>query len=432
MSIEAVPPRASRRDGRRPKLYRRPGIRVVLGAFLGLAVLVLAACSSSGSTAASGSSSGSTSQASGSDASTTDSSFLQNAAIVKLAVSNPQQALKVLYAGQWGKPPATGPKAVTGKNVWMLSCGQIYVACAEQATAFQQAGKILGWHVTIFDTKASTTDEVTGINEAIADHASAIVMPGQDCGSVQAPLQHAISDHIYVINDLSSDCNEPSGSGTRLYSANILDSGYGTWIDFQEAWQSARLAYAIAKTPGPVNIIQLENVQKVSELYDNAGFQAAVAQCSRCHVVDKAVYTFTQVADNQLGQVVSSSLESNPTANVMSVDLDALMPLGVATALEQHSGKRPLVIGSEGLSPNWQYIRDGLQTASVAIDYVWQSWAAADVINRLLAGETAAQIPSEGLGYQAVDATHNLPPGNSLFVAPVNYKAVYTKVWTGQ
>jgi ribose transport system substrate-binding protein len=423
---------------------------MMLGAILGLAVLIITACSSAGGTNSSGggSSAGTAAPTSSStstpasasasasageaSAAATDSSFLQDAAIVKLAVSDPQQALKELYAGQWGKPPATGPRAVPGANVWMLSCGQIYVACSEQATAFQQAGKVLGWHVTIFDTQASTSDEVTGINEAIADHASAIVMPGQDCGSVEAPLQQAVKDHIFVINDLSSDCNEPSGTGTQLYSANILDSGYSTWIDFQEAWQSARLAYAIAKTPGPVNIIQVENVQKVSELYDNAGFDAAVAQCSRCHIVDNAVYTFTQVADNQLGQVVTSALESHPTANVVSLNLDAIMPLGVGTALEQYSGKRPLVIGSEGLSPNWQYIRSGLQTASMAIDYVWQSWAAADVINRLLAGETAAQIPAEGLGYEAVDATHNLPPGSQLFVAPVNYEAVYTKVWTGK
>lgn len=396
------------------------------GILLAVALIAGACGSTSGSKANAAAAPGTTTPKSA-----TSSAFLQDPAIIQLALSDPQKALSELYTGTWSPPPATGPKAVRGKNVWMLSCGQLYYACSEQATAFQQAGAVLGWNVHIFDTKASPAQEVTGIDEAIADHANAIVMPGQDCGAVQAPIQQAINDGIYVINDLSSDCNAPNGNGPRLYSADILDSGYKTWTAFQEAWQSARLAYAIAKIKGPINIIQLENNQKVSELYDNAGFDAAVALCSRCKIVDKAIYTFAQVAANQVGQVVTSALESHPNANVLSVDLDALMPLGVATALQQYSGKRPMVLGSEGLPPNWQYIRNGLQTMSMAVDYVWQSWAAADVINRLLAGETRATIPSEGLGFVAVDATHNLPAANQNLVPPINFQAAYTKVWTG-
>ena len=342
-------------------------------------------------------------------------------------------SLDALYKGVFSPPPSSGPPAQKGKNVWFLSCGQIFLACSMQSTAFQEAGKALGWNVTVFDTKADVTEEANGIRQAIAAHADAITALGQDCAPVQAAWLEAKKAGIKIVGDYSVDCNDPKiagGSGPQIYDAFTLATPYPTWTAFQTAWQAARAAYVIGKTGGKANVIQLLNEEKVSESYDNDGFSAALtAQCPGCKIVAKTVYTFAHV--DELQQVVSSALLQHPEANVLSVHLDAIFSLGVTQALQAAGRKDLIVMGSEGLPPNFDLIRQGVQTASMALPYPWLSWATADVINRLLSGAKGSEIPTEGLGFQAIDKDHNLPGSGVIFEGPVDYKAAYTKVWSG-
>src|SRR5579871_1682724 len=66
-----------------------------------------------------------------------------------------QKIVESGYKGNFDPPPSTGPAAVRGKKVWYISCGQAYAACSTAANGFVEAGKELGWEVTIQDGKAT-------------------------------------------------------------------------------------------------------------------------------------------------------------------------------------------------------------------------------------------------------------------------------------
>ena len=85
-----------------------------------------------------------------------------------------QQLLTQGYAGAFQPPPTTGPKAVGGKTVWFISCGQAYIACVESSDAFKAAGTALGWKVTIVDGKATPSVAArkfsqTGLARSVVD-----------------------------------------------------------------------------------------------------------------------------------------------------------------------------------------------------------------------------------------------------------------------
>src|SRR4051794_16287141 len=67
------------------------------------------------------------------------------------ASSNYDSQLKALYKGRILPPPKSGPKAVPDKNVWEISCGAAFEACANIDKAFKSATNALGWKTTVVD-----------------------------------------------------------------------------------------------------------------------------------------------------------------------------------------------------------------------------------------------------------------------------------------
>jgi ribose transport system substrate-binding protein len=56
---------------------------------------------------------------------------------------------------------------------------------------------------------------------------------------------------------------------------------------------------------------------------------------------------------------------------------------------------------------------------------VWNGYGIADTVNRALAGEEQV---AQGIGWQTIDADHNLPASGG-YVAPVDYKSAYRTLW---
>jgi hypothetical protein len=53
-----------------------------------------------------------------------------------------------------------------------------------------------------------------------------------------------------------------------------------------------------------------------------------------------------------------------------------------------------------------------------------------DELNRQFASPGSAPV-NEGLGFDIVDATHNLPSGDT-WSSPYNFEADYEKIWSGK
>ena len=94
----------------------------------------------------------------------------------------------------------------------------------------------------------------------------------------------------------------------------------------------------------------------------------------------------------------------------------------------QQSGRasKLYVMGGEGFQPELDLIRNHQGVSAVMISPSdWTGWAAVDTMNSLFRNEKPA---FSGLGWQLVDATHNLPASGP-WESPVDFKAIYEKAW---
>jgi ribose transport system substrate-binding protein len=398
----------------------RPGPgwgRFAVAAVALLSALTIAACgsSSSSSSSASATSSAGTSAASASGGATP--AFLTQAKAV----------LAKGYAGDYQPPPTSGPKAVKGKNVWYISCGQAYQACVVQGDGFKDAAASLGWKVSLQDGKADPTTAAAIIRQAIAAKVDGIVVAYFDCPGIKSSLLAAQAAKIPVVSLGSVDCNSPiyGGNGPALFAAAPKLMGSSDPASYYEKWAKARADYVIATTNGKANVLSIyENSQAIQQANGKA-FADEMATCTTC-TVKRVAFTFAQTP-NPFTQDIKSAILADPKATIIGNGIDALMLLGLQPAVQQ-SGRKLDIDGAELNPANIGLIKSGVQHSAAAVPYGWFAYAAADTLNRIFAGEKPTTFPNEGSGWQFVDKTHNLPTG-SVYNPSVDYRAAYEKIW---
>jgi ribose transport system substrate-binding protein len=346
------------------------------------------------------------------------------------AVADAKKKVDELYAGTWQDPPAEGPDAVKGKNAWFISCGQAFEPCADQVSAFKEAAKALGWKVTIVDGNASPTIAADAIDQAVSAGADAVGLAAFDCSAIKNALKKAKDAGVFVVNTYSADCDEEQPGEEPLFGATLQMAGYPKPVDFYRAWDAAKAEYLIAKTGGKAKVIDLVSINQFIHREGDKAFRKALAKCEQCEVVETVNFTFDDIGKGKYPQMIQSALLKHPDANALFVPYDALYGLGVVDALKQ-SGRKVVTLGGEGFAPNMDLIRNGTQTASLALSFEWSGYGAADVMNRLFADEKPEDLPNQGMGWQFVDKEHNLP-AEGAFKPDVDYAAAYEKVWSGQ
>lgn len=342
-----------------------------------------------------------------------------------------KKALDLGYKGDFEPPPTSGPAAVSGKTVWYLSCGQAYLACVMQADAFKDAGAQLGWDVVIQDGKADPSVAAGIIRQGIAAQVDGIALTTFDCPGIKSALLEARTAGVPVVNFGSMDCNDPAFGGTDepLFTATVKLRGSDNAAEYFREWAKARANYVIATTNGTADALWITEQSQALHQYQGKAFMEQMATCTTCSVTE-VPFTFAQVP-NPATQQWTTAIQSNPKATVVAEGIDALMGLGLQTAVQQ-SGRAGLVVGGgEGLPPNFDLIRQGVQTFSVAIPYTWVYWGLADTLNRVFAGQDPATFPNQGAGWQFVDKDHNLPAEGQSYEPPVDYQAAYKAIWSG-
>jgi ribose transport system substrate-binding protein len=379
------------------------------------------AASSAGSSAsATGSSAGSSTAGSGS--ATSGSSATGGADADFLAEG---------YAGAFTAPPKDGPAAVKDKDVWYISCGQSYAACAGAASSFEEAGQALGWNVTIADGKADPNTAATIIKQAVAAGADGVGLFTYDCPSIKSALLEAKSAGVPVVNYGSLDCDDEAfGSEEPLFAASVNEQGSTDQAQMWKQLGEARAKYTAAKLGEAGGLVlNINETSQRAHQWQQVGFTDTIAQvCPNCEVVD-VPFTFAQVPTRS-SEIFKAAILQHPDLAAITWDTDALMGLGLSTVLEQAALSPDIPkVGAEGNPPNMDLIRAGQQTSSSFIPYGWYQWAMADTFNRIFAGEDAASLPDQGGGYMFIDKDHNLPAEGEPVQLPIDYKAAYQAVW---
>jgi len=335
-------------------------------------------------------------------------------------------SLDELYAGTEGAPPASGPAAVTGANVWWISCGESIPACSGPAAAAAEAAEVLGWDFHIADGALNVGGgNATAIRTALAANPDALVLHGISCEAVRQPLLEAKDQGVPVLALEGLDCaDQPLFSAPMKYGEEFT-----TVEEYFQSWGYWDGSYIAAAYPEATIIEERGSEPLFVEVAK--GFDAVMKNCAHCTIVDTISFTSPdQVPNGPLSQRLRASLAANPTVNVVMMPVDSGIQTGGGAQDVAESGIDGLtIVGGTGGNPQmWEYLRDGIATMITAHDVDWFSWAAVDNVNRVLAGEET--VP-QGLGIRAITLEANLPAVGEQYHSPVEWRAAYESVWKG-
>ena len=294
-----------------------------------VAALTMAACSSN---ASSTSSSGGSTPSSKSDGGSSASGI--PAAVTSL--------LQTGYKGTFQAPPVSGPKAAKGKNVWVISCGQVSASCAEIADAAMQAGKTLGWKMTLFDGKLDPSLYSQGILQAIANHANGIFTVAVDCSIARSPLQQAKKAGIYTVGVSNFDCNDPlADTGSPLYSTYVKYTGIDGYGTTYEDWKKYNAAWIIAKTDGKAKVVNSYSPGYLVAEYQNKGFMEEMKLCSGCSIVSNLGITATDQTGTGAQQKMQAAITQNPQVNAVQVGVSGWFGRFANAAIKSNWANQP-------------------------------------------------------------------------------------------
>ena len=338
-------------------------------------------------------------------------------------------ASQAAYSGTNGTPPASGPRAVKGKSVWVISCGQM-TPCAIQAQAVTQAAQTLGWTVKVCDGNIDMNNAyVTCMDQALAAQANGIITVAIDCSVIKAALISAKSAHVPVVNIDGFDCDQnlPSPDGPGLFAATVIPSTtYPTVGAFATALSTEEANWLITQTHGKARLINFALTSNTYGILNNDAIEAAFKSCSGCSLYEVPI-TFNDQTPTQLATLFQSSALRYPQANSFQVFQAAIMENGITNPLRT-SSRKFVTVSSGPEAAAMDLVRQGVLDADVTPDNMWWGYAGADTLNRVFAGQPA--VP-EGIGFQIVDATHNLPASGIYRYNETDFIAAYDKIWTG-
>ncbi len=343
-------------------------------------------------------------------------------------VSAANAAVEAAYEGNFGEPPTTGPAPAADKDIWILSAFQQIHGIAYMSEQAQAAADALGWESSVCDGQNNANGGWSScVRQAVSAGADAIVLESIDCGAVKAPLGEARAAGVAVVSLTSFDCDdETQGASDPQFDVTIdyLDEVTDPQTFYREQGR-LRADWIISQTGGKAKVLQVLFDGVAFGTYLAQGFEEQLAACASCEIVGTVAITPADIPN--IRQKFETALLQANSANAVSVDVDFMFSAGIQPALAG-SGRADLVVaGGECDLTNLGYIRSGVgQQMCVGYPLGYLAYAAMDGLNRHFNGEDPVV---EGIGWQLVDAEHNLPPEGEDFTGPVDYVAAYESIW---
>lgn len=370
----------------------------------------------------------------GSDSSSSDKASTSGDAASTTGSGQYDQLLADAYKGNFGELPTTGPAPAKDKKVWVISAGEQVDSYHQGALGVMQAGKVLGWDMTLYDGKLNPANYNAGVQQAVAAGADGVVLHVVDCVQVRPALKEAKAKGIKVVGFQDFDCDDPNVGGKALFDARPVMQGTQKYDEVVKRWSAIQADWITAKTNGKAKIIGIKQDELLVLKYAREGFEEELAKvCPGCEIVETVNIKGTDFGP-KLQQKMQTAILQHPEANVVYSLYDGVMSSGVGAAVVA-SGRNDdlLAVGGEGFEVNADMVRRGRgdQDAGSGFHNNWAGWAAADTMNRVFAGE---QPVESGVGFQAYDAEHNLPASGPWTPVgtdgkPIDYKGAYKKVF---
>ncbi len=411
--------------------------RLVLLTSILIAAVALAACGSSSSSSSSSTSSEpaesepaeaeTTSAETEETAGTEGSGGSQETTVYAKGVPT----LAELYEGSEEEPPTSGPKAVPGKYIAVVSCGLEIEGCLNGTERFLEAAKVIGWKTKTFNGKANVNDGyATAIRSALASQPDAIALLGINCPEVKTSVEEIASAGIPIASYAGEDCgtgSEEFWSFPQLYNKNAKNS-----IESYEEYGEFQAAFLIDATEGKAKILSVGDAVGFGLALQN-GQKRVLEKCAECEVLENLEFESTEVAPGgNLYTRFETVLTKYPEANSVLIPFDSLAAGGMAKVIVDSGRSGELtVVSGEGNKETLRLIREeaGLNAEGAASSFGWTAWGLVDNLNRYLAGQP---VVAPGNGYVSITKDKNMQPAGQSYETPVDYKSAYERIWSGK
>jgi ABC-type sugar transport system substrate-binding protein len=307
-----------------------------------------------------------------------------------------------------------------GKSVWFIAVTLSNQFSSDLANGFKAAATAAGLKPVLFDGQSRVNTWNQGVNEAIDQHASGIVLYAINPELVSGPLARAAAAHIPVVDTLNGSPGDPLPAGVQAHAT----------VDYHAA--GATIADYVAGTSNCSADIVYFNASIFLAYRDMLdGFKKELAQvCGACRLEDVLDLDPANVP-TKMPVLASTAIARHPDARYFVTVWDEMIPY-LEPSLRQ-SGARDLhVISHDGVPRNLTNIRKGtsLQTADVSDPLTpAMGWAVFDQLGRVMSGRPAVveQLP------QQLFVKENLPgdPADAaaLFPRYAGYQAKWLKLW---
>lgn len=337
-------------------------------------------------------------------------------------------AVNAAVKGIGGTVPAAGPRAVRGKNVWVISAFEQVHNLAVLTQTVKEAGNALGWTVSVCDGRNNANGAWADcVRQAVAAKASGIILESVDCAPVKAALAEARNAGTKIVGMMAFDCDDPQqGGGAPMFDANAtFDPAVPSTAEFLRQQGKLRADWIIAQTHGSAKVLHVRFRGVALGEYLSEGFDQEIATCPGCSVAGTVDITPQDVP--LIRQKFESTLVKLPQINAVAADVDFMVTGGIQQALVAAGRPNLRVAGGECSQDSLAYLRTGrgIQMC-IGSSLGWLAYSGADALNRVFAG--AAPAPS-GLGWSLVTKDDNLPPAGTEFDSSTNYRAAYRAIW---
>jgi ribose transport system substrate-binding protein len=317
-------------------------------------------------------------------------------------------------------PEPAGPDfvPVAGKTIGILSCGQEAPACARMVDGATQGLEALGYTVVVEDGKLTPSGWNTSMSKLVQQRVDGIIKLAEPDNAMPQTMKEAADAGIPVVCAVCSNAEEDAIANPTVANADLDATEQGR----AQAW------YAIAKANGAVSALMFKNELVTSMKLRTVGMHEVLDGCKDCTVVAEEEVTQSPGFEARLRSLVTSQLQQYKPGqlNIVAATSDS-QSLGAIQAIEQ-SGRADdvSIVSSDCELPSLDSIRkDGPQKMCNNSPLQWLGFAAADLMARVLAGQTPGQvyIPS-----QIVDLNNNLPAEGE-YVADPDYATFYKAQW---
>jgi ribose transport system substrate-binding protein len=308
--------------------------------------------------------------------------------------------------------PTTVVKSKSKMNLVILDCALSLEGCSVAATNAQAAAKALGWTSKLIEVADGSTYGAK-FNTALTQNPDAILTIGFEASSLPKDgLAKAKAKHIPIV-DFNGGCIVgPAGcDASQVY--NVAELG---------RLQALALINA---TDGKLNLITFTTNELGSGHLNNEATAAYLkANCSTCKVTD-INFLLGDLGPKFQAQLVSA-VKTNVGTNAILLPFDPIAGLAIPALQNAGLAKQVALVTNIGLKQNLQWVAQGnVQVADVVNALDWGTWAAIDMIVRLLNG---APLEAENVPLKLM--TKSNAPANGIWNHDgVNFIAKYQALW---